>query len=83
MLQSILQNKPSLSWYIKNKSKLSDESALEHILSFGDWEDVMEAEKALGVTKMKFLFEKICNKKRVNLKPRTINYFHNYFTKYA
>jgi len=83
MLQKILEGKPYLAWYIKDKKILSDVSALEHILSYGNWEDIKEAEKTLGTEKMKSLFQEICRKKRVNLKPRTINYFQNYFAKYA
>ncbi|OGM15247.1 hypothetical protein A2V56_04095 [Candidatus Woesebacteria bacterium RBG_19FT_COMBO_42_9] len=83
MLQKILEGKPYLAWYIKDKKALSDKSALEHILSYGDWGDVMEAEKVLGISKMKSLFEEIKRGKRVNLKKRTLNYFQNYFAKYA
>lgn len=83
MLQLILEKKPYLAWYIGNKKTLSDESVLEHILAYGDWDDVMGAENILGISKMKELFDRISSKKRVNLKPRTINYFQNYFSKYA
>lgn len=83
MLQKILEKKPHLAWYIKDKKTLSDKSALEHILSYGDWDDVMEAEKILGISKMEYLFKEITNQKRINLKPRTLNYFQNYFSKYA
>ena len=83
MLQKILERKPYLAWYVKDKKALSTESALEHILAYGDWDDVMEAEKILGLAKMKFIFNKLITKKRVNLKPKTVNYFQNYFAKYA
>ena len=83
MLQQLLIKKPYLAWDIKDKKSLSDKSALEHILSYGDWSDVMEAKKTLGLTKMQSLFKEIVSKKRVNLKPRTINYFQKYFAKYA
>ena len=83
MLRKIIERKPYLVWYIKDKKKLSDISILEHIFSYGNWEDVMAAEKILGIPKMKSLFLEMCNKKRVNLKPRTVNYFQNYFAKYA
>ena len=82
-LSKILENKPYLAWYIKNKGSLSDKSLLEHILNYGDWKDVLEIEKVMGISKMKSLFEEIRNGKRINLKPRTINYFDNYFAKYA
>jgi hypothetical protein len=83
MLQNLLEKKPYLAWYVKDKKELSEKSALEHILMYGDWDDVIEAEKILGIAKMQSLFKELCNKKRVNIKPRTINYFQNYFAKYA
>jgi len=83
MLQDILKAKPYLSWYIKNKDELSDESALEHILGYGDWDDVQKAENILGINKMRLLFKKMTQKKRVNLKPKTVDYFTRYFEKYA
>ncbi|OGM24632.1 hypothetical protein A2962_01620 [Candidatus Woesebacteria bacterium RIFCSPLOWO2_01_FULL_39_61] len=83
MLQKILQNKPYLAWYVKNRSTLSDVSTLEHILSYGNWDDILEAEKTVGISKMKSLFQEIASKKRVNLKPQTLNFFQNYFDKYA
>ena len=83
MLQYLLEKKPYLAWDVKDKKELSDKSALEHILMYGDWEDILEAESVLGITKMKSLFQELCNKKRVNIKPRTMHYFRNYFEKYA
>ena len=81
--RKILENKPYLAWYIKNKGSLSDKSLLEHILNYGDWKDVLETEKVMGISKMKSLFEEMRNGKRINLKHRTVNYFDNYFAKYA
>jgi hypothetical protein len=83
LLSKKFEKKPYLAWYIKDKSSLSDQSVLEHILNYGDWADVQEVEKEMGISKMKSLFEEMINKKRINLKPRTINYFENYFAKYA
>jgi hypothetical protein len=34
-LQKILQKKPYLAWYVKDTSKLSEESMFEHILNYG------------------------------------------------
>ena len=83
MLQKILLKKPYMVWYIKDIKCLSDKSALEHILAYGGWEDVMEAEKTIGIKKMNVIFKEICSKKRSNLKPRTVNYFKNYLDEYA
>ena len=82
-LKIIIEKKPYLTWYIKNKSHLSNESMLEHVLNFGSWEDFQEIERGLGLKKVNTIFDKIASKKRVNLRPQTINYFKKYFQKYA
>lgn len=83
MLQKIIGEKPYLAWDIKKEENLSEKSMLERILAYGDWDDIMEAEKILGIARMKALFEEIKSNRRVNLRPRTLNYFQNYFAKYA
>ena len=83
VLQKIFEKKPYLAWYIKDINTLSEKSMLEHSLNYGDWKDFLEAEGVLGLSKMKSLFNEIKGGKRVNLKPRTVSYFKNYFAKYA
>ena len=56
---------------------------MEHILGYGDWEDFINFEKIFGIKEAQALFEGLKGKKRANLKPQTINYFSNYFNKYA
>ncbi len=82
-LSKTLKDKPFLVWYVKNKNNLSDKSVLEHILNYGNWEDFLEAEKIMGISRLKSLFNEIKNAKRINIKPQTINYFENYFARYA
>jgi hypothetical protein len=82
-LAQLLSEKPYLAWYVKDKSKLSPESAFEHILNNGNWDDYTKAENALGVQQAEELFKRLKAKKRVNLRPQTVNYFNKYFEKYA
>lgn len=82
-VKEILEKKPSLVWYVKNSNNLSFESALESILNYGDWQDFLRIKNAMGVEKTKSIFENLKSKKRVNLRAATINYFNNYFAKYA
>lgn len=70
-------------WYVDNKDNVSEESMVEHIFNYGDWDDYKKTEKAIGIKKVESLFEKMVAKKRVNLRPQTINFFENYFQKYA
>jgi len=82
-LLNLLKDKPYLTWYLKDKSALSEKSILEHILNYGNWDDYLLTEKALGIQKTKELFTKLKNNHRVNLRPKTINYFDKYYQKYA
>ncbi|MFH1971701.1 MAG: hypothetical protein ABIJ05_04950 [Patescibacteria group bacterium] len=82
-LRSLIQNKPYLTWDIGNKAQLSEESIVEYILNYGNWEDYLIAEKTLGVKKIQALFNSLKQKTRVNLKPKTIHYFEKYYQRYA
>ena len=82
-LAQLIVEKPYLVWYVKDKKHLSSESIFEHILSYGDWDDYTSTEKVLGIAEASALFEKLKNKKRVNLRPQTVSYFERYFEKYA
>lgn len=82
-LQKLFRQKPYLAWYIADKEKLSEASMLEHILNYGTWEDYLKAERALGLSKINSLFHELSIKRRVNLRPQTVNYFTNYLRKYA
>jgi len=76
-------NKPYLAWYVKDIKKFSKESILEHILNYGNWEDNLGVEKALGIKKTREIFNDLKSKKRPNLRKKTINYFEKYFQRYA
>ena len=82
-LLNLLQKKPYLTWDIRDKTKLSEQSIVEHILNYGDWEDYLTLEKTLGIEKIHALFNTLKQKQRVNLKPKTIHYFEKYYEHYA
>jgi len=79
----LFEEKPYLAWYVRDKKKMSEESMLEHILSYGNWEDFLTVENTWGIEKTNTLYKNLKSKKRVNLRPQTINYFDLYFAKYA
>ena len=82
-VKKIFKRKPSLVWSVKDPNSLSSEGALESVLGYGDWQDFLMFKDAVGVEKMKLIFENLKSKRRVNLRPTTINYFTSYFAKYA
>lgn len=78
-----IKKKPYLIWYSKNYQDLSKESIFEAVINYGDWEDFIELQNIFGIKTIFDLFKKAKDKKRVNLRPETINYFSKYFAKYA
>ncbi|MGB9707518.1 MAG: hypothetical protein ACPL1D_02065 [Microgenomates group bacterium] len=82
-VNSIIKKKPYLAWDVKNWQKLSEESVLEHVLNYGDWEDVGEFIRIKGAKETAQLFYKTLKKKRINYLPEIKAYFEKYFRKYV
>ena len=82
-VNDIIKNKPYLAWDVKDLSALSDESVLERVLNYGNWDDVQGYIKIKGILDTKRIFNKLLNKKRVNLFPEIRHYFTIYFNRHA
>jgi len=82
-LQEIFQQKPYLVWDIKNSNDLSENSMVERIINYGNWDDVMQTISILGIAKVSSIFNESINQTRNNYRPQTINFFKLYFQKYA
>lgn len=78
-VNSIIKNKPYLAWYVKNPEKLSKESVLEHVLNYGNWDDVQQFIRIQGRKQTAEIFKKTINKKRSNYPPAIRSYFYRYF----
>lgn len=78
-VNAIIKNKPYLAWYIKDPEKLSEESVLEHVLNYGNWEDVQQFIKIKGKKNTAELFNKTMLHKRSNYSPAIKSYFYRYF----
>lgn len=81
--RELLKKRSHLLWYTKEYDKLSEESIVESILNYGNWEDYLSLEKILGVERVSALFKKLKKRRRTNLRAQTINYFSKYFDRYA
>lgn len=82
-VNNIIKNKPYLAWYVKNPEKLSEESVLEHILNYGNWDDVQEFIKLKGKNETAQLFNKTLTNKRTNYPLAIKSYFYRYFNKHV
>ena len=81
--EKFLQNKAFLWWGVKDVKKISDALMLEGVLNYGDWDDVKNIFKILGLNKAASIFALQIKKKRNNYRPKTLNYFKLYFEEYA
>jgi len=85
-IHQFIKKRPYLIWYVKNLDKLSEASIVEHVLNYGDWNDVQKMIKILGIKKTAKIFRaksKLSKMGRTNYRPEIINYFSLYFNKYA
>ncbi len=82
-LQEFIKQKPYLVWYVKDFNKLDNESIVEHILNYGDWDEVQEMIKILGIKETAKIFRIKSKQPRSNYRPEIKNYFQLYFNKYA
>ena len=82
-IYQFIKKRPYLVWYVKDLNKLSEESIVEHVLNYGDWDDVQEMIKILGMKKTAEIFRTKSKQKRCNYRPEIKNYIHFYFNKHA
>ncbi len=78
----LLKKKPYLTWWIKNKEEISEESSVFSILNYGDFSDFRFLLKEMGILRVKEIFEKQI-RQRNDYKKKTVHFFHLYFQKHA
>lgn len=82
-LKTFMRKRKHLVWYVKNPEDLNVESIVEHTLNYGDWDDVQELIKIIGIKKMAEVFRKQISGFRTNYDNKIKNYFILYFNKHA
>ena len=85
-INEFIKQRPYLVLYVKDLNSLSEDSIVEHVLNYGDWNDVQGMIKILSMEKVASIFtEKSSPDKfgRQNYRPEIKNYFQLYFNKYA
>jgi hypothetical protein len=83
LVQQLLAKKPYLAWYVRDPSKLSDSSVLEHVLNYGDWEDVQDFISIKGMQPTAEIFRAQLQKSRSNYSPIIRQFFTRYFATHA
>ena len=78
-LSQILVDRPDLNWFSPDVASLSEETALETILAYGQWEDIEQAVNLVGKKNLTNVYLKVRNKPRNILSPKTRSYFDLFF----
>lgn len=74
-LQSYIQDKKYLFWYVSDTTSLSDESIIEAIIKYGTWQDIKNLIKIQEST-IKKQYLSIIQKPRCNLNQREIHFMN-------
>lgn len=82
-MEKFAKKRPYLFWSTNNYKNLSSAVILENTLNYGNFDDVKEALKVIGLKKSAAIFKKQISGKRINYRPEIANYFKLYFKKYA
>ena len=74
-----------LVWYVKDHRALNEEAIVEATLNYGNWNDVQEMIRILGMGRVAEIFRKqmVTGRQRGNYYPEVAHYFNLYFNKYV
>jgi hypothetical protein len=84
--KNFIKKRRYLVWYVKDVEQLPDESIVEAVLNYGDWDDVQTLIKIMGIQKVARIFREKSRPSamgRQNYRPEIKHYFSLYFNKYV
>ena len=82
-LAEFIKQRKYLVWSTDNYDNLGPEVITEAVLNYGDFGDIDELKKIIGIKKMAKIFRKAAKQKRTNLRPEIVNYYNLYLKRYA
>ena len=84
-LQDFIAARKPLVWYVRDPRELSEESVVEAVLNYGNWRDVQELIRIMGMERVARIFRKqmVTGRQRGNYYQEVANYFGLYFDKYV
>lgn len=85
-LGNFIKKRRYLVWYVKNPENLPEESVVEAVLNYGNWDDVQTLIKILGMEKTAKIFREKSKPSKIgrqNYDNKIKYYFELYFKKYA
>jgi hypothetical protein len=78
-LAEFIKQRKYLIWHTDNYDNLGPESITEAVLNYGDFSDINELEKIIGIKKMAAIFKKEAKKKTDEFAPGNYKLFHPVF----
>lgn len=82
-IKTFIKKRPYLIWYVKDLDNISEDSVVEHVLNYGNFDDFKGLIRIMGINNVAGIFKKQIRRKRCNYNPKVKNYFTLYFNKYA
>ena len=82
-IHDFIRKRPGLIWYSKDYDNLPEESTVESVLNYGNWDDVQEVIRILGIRRVAEIFRAHAFRPRSNYRRRVRHYFNLYFNKHV
>ncbi len=84
-LYDFISKRRHLIWYVREYRALNEEAVVEATLNYGDWDDVQELIRIMGMERVATIFRKqmATGRQRGNYYPDVVHYFNLYFNKYV
>ena len=83
LYEEVFKDQPYFIWWVKDLQKVNDESAVEAVLSNGDWKDIQKLIEILGMKEVSKIFFNQISRPRNNYRAMTKNFFRLYFERNA
>lgn len=85
-LGNFIAARKGLVWYVKDPRALSEESVVQAVLNYGNWHDVEELIRIMGMERAAQAFYRdigVSARRRGNYYPDVLHYFDLYFKRHA
>ena len=85
-LGDFIASRKELVWYVKDPRALSREAVVQAVLNYGNWRDVQELIRILGMEGAARAFYRdigVSERRRGNYYPDVLRYFDLYFKRHA
>ena len=82
-IHDFIKHHKGLVWSTMHYDDLAEGSIVEAVLNYGDWDDVQEVIRILGIKRVAEIFREDAFRERTNYRDDVRYYFDLYFKKHA